>query len=128
MVYHFELQVPFQNQTRQNNGVTQIRNYLAQFETDLFPAGTTAVDSVKPFDASYKWGADWRFAVSCRCRFMTKQIRDDLWAQLDTALGTGNNGPIAGSARAGHALRYDINADDPSNPDQSAQNVIERVW
>lgn len=128
MVYHFEIQVPFRNAQRQANGDAQITNYLAQFESDLFPDGRTADSCVAPFNAAYKWGQDWQFAVSAITRFKTQQIRDDLWSQLDAALGTGNNGPIQGSARSGRALRYDINADEADNPDQSAQNLIERSW
>lgn len=127
MVYHFELQLAFRNASRQSNAVTQITNYLTQFESDLFPDGTTAASCVGTFNGSYKWGPDWQLAVSCITRFKTQQIRDDLWNQLDAALGTGNNGPIQGSNRGGKAMRYDINADDPS-ADQTPQNFVTRNW
>ena len=128
MVYEFGLQLTFRNVSRQSNAVTKITNYLTQFESDLFPEGRTAASCVGAFDGSYKWGADWQYAVSCIVRFSTQQTRDDLWNQLDTELGTGNNGPVQGSQRGGRAWRYDINADDLQNPDQSAQNYVERTW
>jgi hypothetical protein len=120
MVYDLELQVAFRNASRQGNAVTQATAYANQFAADLYvPA------QIGPFNGVYKWGADWQFAVACWMRFTALAPRDDLWNQLDALLGSGNQGPVQGSARGGRGQRLDL---DEAQEMTVVQAYPERAW
>jgi hypothetical protein len=118
VVYDLSLQVAFRNASRQGNAVTQATSYAQQF--DLYvPA------QIGPFNGAYKWGPDWAFAVTSWMRFKAQQPRDDLWNQLDALLGTGNQGPVRGSARGGMAERLDL---DETQEMLVVQTYPARTW
>lgn len=127
MIYGIELQLAERNSQRQQATANDIISFLSQFEQFLYPAGTTATQCVGTFNGAYKWGSDWTFAVAGEARLTDQATRDSMWTQLDSLIGTGNQGPVIGSARAGHARRYDIGVDqDP--PDYSQTNVQVRTF
>jgi hypothetical protein len=89
VVYDLETRLSFRTDARRDNAVTQITNYVQQFVGDMY-----VEPQIGPYDGAYK---GWPHALSAYLRFKTQSTRDDLWGQMDTALGTGNNGPVPGA-------------------------------
>jgi hypothetical protein len=126
MVYNIGLQIAYPNSQKQQSVAAQLVTYIAQFESDLYPA-RTAASCVRIYNAAYKWGANWQFTISAECQLRTLANRDQMWADLDASLGSGQQGPVTNDPRPGHGWRFDIqNDEDP--PDYTKQNLIERFW
>lgn len=118
MIYVLWGRTAFNNDSRRDNAVSRIQSYLA---TPAIAADLFAPAQVGPYDGAYK---GWPHALNFDARFLTQATRDDLWNQVDSAFGSGVNGPVGQSL----IERFDSNADDASNPDQSKQNTVTRAY
>lgn len=97
MVYAIQLYLGFRNVARRDGVAGNITTKLGT--SALY--GTPQVDSV----SGLRHITDPALIVTAR--FLTAAERDDMWTQLDTYLGTGVNGPVAGSRAWIHDCTHD---------------------
>ena len=106
MVYCVQLQLQFRNQARRDTVQSNLTARLDQ----LLVWG-------EPLIRSYE---DVGLGVEVRC--VNQADADDLWVNLSDYVGTGINGPVAGSEATRHSCRHD---EDGSIRCQLADS---RVW
>jgi hypothetical protein len=97
VVYAIQMVLAFRNTARRDATATNITNKLGT--STLY--GTPQVDSLP----NLRNGTNPALIVTAR--FTTVAERDSVWTQLDTFLGTGINGPTAGSRAWIHDCPHD---------------------
>jgi hypothetical protein len=98
VVYAIQLYVGFRNTARRDAAITNVNTKLGatpQYGTPI--AGP----------AQLRGTTDPALIVTAR--FINQADRDQMWADLDAALGTGVNGPVTGSRAWIHDCQHDEN-------------------
>lgn len=113
MIYCSMYHIAFQNATRRDQVLARLQQDAVDNAADFFVA-----PQVGTYDGAYKFGSNWRFAISANYRYITQANRDAQWDAAQTQL-TGPGGAVAGA----FAEKWDQDLDHP-DADQSRVNYL----